>query len=97
MIQYQHVLLCWTTAEKKLTKAIRAFGQRRELYETICSDLGVKHLELIIDFVTRWNSTYEMMERALLMKQVTIIFRKFHGMVLLFLFLKCYRTLLAYK
>ena len=62
---------------KKLIKAIRASGQRRELYETICADLGVKHLELIIDFVTRWNSTYEMMERALLMQQVRYYFQIF--------------------
>lgn len=55
---------------RSLVNAIRKSGQRRALFQKICEDLNIEHLELIIDCATRWNSSFDMLERALKMHLV---------------------------
>jgi len=53
---------------------IRSSPQRRERFKNQCIAANIKVLELIPDVSTRWNSTDDMMERALLLKQVCILY-----------------------
>ncbi|OXA48268.1 putative AC9 transposase [Folsomia candida] len=48
---------------------IRSSPQRLEAFRRQCEVMNIKHLELIRDIKTRWNSTYDMITRALKMKQ----------------------------
>lgn len=37
------------------------------MFKDYCKELNIKPLSLILDVRTRWNSTYDMLERALTM------------------------------
>lgn len=49
---------------RKLIKKIRKSCQMREKLWKLCQFYGIKHLVPIIDVKTRWDSTFEMIERA---------------------------------
>jgi hypothetical protein len=49
---------------------VRASPQRRAKFAETCRIQGLKEKNLILDVKTRWNSTYDMMKRALEMKKV---------------------------
>jgi hypothetical protein len=53
-----------------LVRKIRLSPKLRRLMETICSEQGIEFLVPIIDVSTRWNSTYDMLVRALKYKVV---------------------------
>lgn len=55
---------------RKLVVNIRASPQRREKFARQCTVFDKKNLELIADVKTRWNSTRDMIERALLLREV---------------------------
>jgi phage anti-repressor protein len=52
---------------------IRSSPQRRQKFLTACKSTGTKELMLILDIKTRWNSTYEMIQRGILFKQAVDI------------------------
>ncbi|CAG8848217.1 17511_t:CDS:2, partial [Gigaspora margarita] len=54
---------------KKIIVKIRKSPQKCERLNRQCFSLNVKKLELIDDVKTRWNSTYDMIERALNLQQ----------------------------
>jgi hypothetical protein len=58
---------------RKLVIKIRSSPQRREKFKQQCIAAEIEVLELIPDVSTRWNSTDDMLERALLLKQVYIL------------------------
>jgi hypothetical protein len=47
-----------------LCRKIKASPKNRRLMETICVEKGMKFLVPVIDVITRWNSTYDMLLRA---------------------------------
>ena len=49
---------------------IRASPQRRERFRCQCVVLELNELQLIPDVKTRWNSTFDMIQRALVLKDV---------------------------
>ncbi|CAJ0856590.1 1087_t:CDS:2, partial [Entrophospora sp. SA101] len=53
---------------RKLVVKIRASPQRREIFRCQCVVLGLKELQLIPDVKTCWNSTFNMIKRALILK-----------------------------
>jgi hypothetical protein len=58
---------------RKLIVKIRASPQKREKFSKQCDILNLSKKELIIDVKTRWNSTYNMLERAFEYQEVYII------------------------
>lgn len=52
-----------------LIKAIRVSPKRSQKFKEICQELNIKHLVPILDVVTRWNSTADMLSRALQLKK----------------------------
>jgi hypothetical protein len=58
---------------RKVIIKIRASPQRREKLKQQCIAANIKPLELIPDVSTRWNSTDDMITRALELKQVTLV------------------------
>ncbi|CAB5205209.1 unnamed protein product [Rhizophagus irregularis] len=54
---------------RKIVVKIRASLQRREHFKQQCTAVNIKPLELIPDVSTRWNSTDDMITRALELKQ----------------------------
>lgn len=53
---------------RKLIKKIRKSCQMREKLWKLCQVYGIKHLVPIIDVKTRWDSSFEMIERAAYLK-----------------------------
>ena len=53
-----------------LISKIRSSPQCREKFHLYCINAGKEPLELILDVKTRWNSTYDMMDRALKLREV---------------------------
>jgi hypothetical protein len=53
-----------------LCRKIRLSPKLRRLMEKVCKDKEIKYLVPIIDVVTRWNSTYDMLVRASKYKDV---------------------------
>ena len=51
-----------------LCRKIRLAPKLRRLLEKVCTEKEVKYLVPIIDVVTRWNSTYDMLVRAVEIK-----------------------------
>ena len=49
---------------RSLVKAIRSSPQRRAAYLEKCRALGLPEVNIILDVATRWNSTFDMLERA---------------------------------
>lgn len=49
---------------------IRSSPQRRKKFAFQAEAAGLKGLNLILDVRTRWNSTHDMLERALKMREV---------------------------
>lgn len=49
---------------------IRASSLRRQRFENILESLGQKTLQLLRDVETRWSSTYLMIERAFVLREV---------------------------
>src|ERR1700730_16769850 len=47
---------------------IRGSPQRRQKFHNICLSNELEPLDLILDVRTRWNSTFQMMSRALQLK-----------------------------
>lgn len=59
---------------RKLVVKIRASPLRRERFCQQCKAVNVKELQLIPDIKTRWNSTYDMIERAIFLREVKRIY-----------------------
>jgi len=57
---------------------IRASPQRREKLARQCEATNQKALELIADVKTRWNSTSDMIDRALILRVVCMILIVYH-------------------
>jgi len=53
---------------------IRSSPQRREKFSKQCKASDLKNLELIRDVVTWWNSTFDMLDRAYELHEVSFIF-----------------------
>ena len=53
---------------------IRSSPQRREKFSKQCKASDLKNLELIRDVVTWWNSTFDMLDRAYELREVSFIF-----------------------
>lgn len=53
---------------RKGVTAIRSSPQRREIFRNFCETLKCEHLLPMLDIRTRWNSTYDMIARALVIK-----------------------------
>jgi len=47
---------------RRIIKFIRGSNVQRTMYENICIEIDRKYLVPVIDVVTRWNSTYKMLE-----------------------------------
>jgi len=56
---------------RAICKFIKASPQRREVFKEDCIATGVSLLQLILDCITRWNSTYAMLARALVLRKPT--------------------------
>lgn len=58
-----------TSSIKMLVLAIRGSSKRTQEFQQIQGDLGrIEPLQLVEDVCTRWNSTFRMLERALLLR-----------------------------
>ena len=55
-----------------LVTKIRISPQRREKLTINCELYKIKDLKPILDVQTRWNSTYDIINRALLLKEVNL-------------------------
>lgn len=53
---------------RKLIKKIRKSPQMREKLKKICELYDIKYLVPVIDVATRWDSTFDMIERAIYLK-----------------------------
>jgi len=53
---------------------IRSSPQRREKFTRHADAANIKNFNLILDVSTHWNSTYDMLERALKMREVNIYY-----------------------
>jgi hypothetical protein len=50
---------------------IKSSPQRREKYSKACELSNLKCKELVLDVVTRWNSTHEMITNAIEYKEIS--------------------------
>ncbi|CAJ0643384.1 13116_t:CDS:10 [Entrophospora sp. SA101] len=57
---------------RKLIVKIKSSPQRQERFSKACELANLKYKELILDIVTRWNSTYEMIMCAIEYKEITV-------------------------
>ena len=57
---------------RKLVNKIRSSHQRRERLKQQCTVLNIKPLQPISDVKTRWGSTFNMIERAMFLREVRI-------------------------
>jgi hAT family protein len=48
---------------------IKKSSQAWDKFQAICNDLEIKALKILIDVVTRWNSTHRMLERVLYLRK----------------------------
>lgn len=53
---------------------IRSSPQRRQKFSKQCKASDLKDLQLIRDVATRWNSTFDMLDRAYELRQVSFLF-----------------------
>jgi hypothetical protein len=53
---------------------VRASPQQRDLFAAQCVAADIKPLNLILDVKTRWNSTFDMLKRAVELRKVILIF-----------------------
>ena len=72
------------TKLRRVVIYIRASHQRRERFEGCCRLNDIDHKELILDVKTRWNSTHDMIERAIELKAAVVAMVQLHdiGLVL---------------
>ena len=56
-----------------LISKIRHSPQRQEKLSSKCEYHGINDLKPILDVPTRWNSTFDMINRALLLKEVNLL------------------------
>jgi hypothetical protein len=59
---------------RELVIKIRSSPQRRENLSNACQAYKIADLKPILDIETRWNSTYEMVLRAIILKNVSLIY-----------------------
>jgi hypothetical protein len=55
---------------RELHSALRTSPQRFELLENACRACNIKVLKPILDCVTRWNSTFDMIKNGICLKPV---------------------------
>ncbi|XP_078431142.1 putative transcriptional regulator tpeD [Wolffia australiana] len=55
---------------RQVVTSIRASTQRRQQYVKTCNDMGKNHNQLLLDCLTRWNSTHDMSHAALEKREV---------------------------
>lgn len=55
---------------RELLKKIRNSSQKLEMLEKLCSSCDISPVKPILDVSTRWNSTYEMIIRAIQLRKV---------------------------
>ena len=58
---------------RALIKKIVDSPKLQEMLQRVCGDLNENFLKLSLDVATRWNSTWDMSDRALRLKRVSII------------------------
>ena len=52
-----------------LIKAVRVSPKRSQKFKEICAEMGIKHAKPVLDVVTRWNSTADMLTRSIQLKK----------------------------
>jgi len=58
---------------RELITKIRVSSQHRDKLSSNCKTYNISDLKPILDVPTRWNSTYDIIERSLFLKEVFFI------------------------
>ncbi|GBB93629.1 hypothetical protein RclHR1_02200010 [Rhizophagus clarus] len=64
--------ICKIPGLHKLIVKVRSSSQRKEKFARQSEAAGLKELNLILGVRTKWNSTYDMLVRALEIREVSI-------------------------
>ena len=72
-------IVSYTEAIKDIARFIFCSAQRRQLYAQICARQGVSAIKIPKEVEHRWNSTYDLLNKALSRKTVLNEFCAFHA------------------
>lgn len=54
---------------RKVIKIVRSSPQRQEKFKNVCESARIKYLKPILDVATRWNSTHNLLEVSIRLKE----------------------------